>query len=520
MTTQNNLKSELDEHARNDTKLAAVVQKNSHDGYWFWNLEKPAEAWMSPEFWELFGYEASDMKGLASEWRALCFSDELETPQVSLKAHCTGDDASFDQVMRYRHKEGHAVWVRCRGVIVRDEAGQPVRMLVGHTDVSSMMQVEETRGRLQAQASLRRAKQDIQNLEAYKAVLNASPIGTCLWRICDHSDPGAMVLALVSDGASQVSATDIRQFVGQTMQEAFPELLKTDLPQSYIDVLRSGEATTQEIEYGDSNISKKWFHVRLFKVSETLVAISYDDISERKLAERKLAAMRRRLERSNSELEQFAYVASHDLQEPLRMVAMFTQLLARQYEDKLDAQAKEYIKYASDGAMRMKSLIESLLEVSRITSRKEVLIPVDLDALVSHLLEGMRHSKTLDGVTVNRDVLPSILGDASQLRRVFQNLIGNAVKFNRSEDPTVTIGAQTLGDKVQITVADNGVGIPEHQHKRIFEMFKRLHKRSEFGGTGMGLAIVQRIVERHNGLISVESADGQGTTFRLTFPSA
>ena len=390
MATRNDLKSELDALVRRDCGTSKLLQNNSQGGHWYWNLETPADAWMSPGFWELFGYDPTQKTHLTSDWLELFFPEDHKTAHDSLKEHCAESNRQYDQVLRYRHAQGHAVWVRCRGIVVRDDTGRPVRMLGAHTDVTSMMATEEeSRQRLIATGS----------------------------------------------------------------------------------------------------------------------------------AEGELAVTRRQLQRSNSELEQFAYVASHDLQEPLRMVASFTQLLATQYEDKLDDQAKKYIHYASDGAIRMQALVESLLAVSRISKSTKGMARVDLDALVDQVIDGMTHSQALPGVTINKDSLPTILGDEQQLSEAFENLIGNAIKFNRSKTPTITIGALSDATLVRIVVQDNGIGIPQHEHKRIFEMFQRLHKRSEFEGTGMGLALAQRIVERHQGTISVESAPGQGAAFQLTFPS-
>ena len=359
-----------------------------------------------------------------------------------------------------------------------------------------------------------------ETLAAYKAVFNASPLGICVWNIEDPTDPGAMKLELVNDGANSVSGTDMRQFLGRSMRDAFPELLETKLPQRYIDVLLSGESTIEELEYGDANIDHKWFHVRVFKVSKHLVAISYDDITREKLAAQELAVTRRKqLERSKQELEQFAYVASHDLQEPLRMVASFTQLLAKQHDDKLDAQAKKYIHFATDGAVRMQALIDGLLSLSRISRSMAPLVPVDLNDVAKRVIAAMRRSKTLENVEVKYESLPTILGDANQLELVFQNLIQNAAKFNRSATPVIAIGTRTHQATVEIFVKDNGIGIEENQHARIFEIFQRLNKRSEFDGSGVGLALVQKIVEHHDGAVEVESAPDKGAIFRLLFPS-
>jgi PAS domain S-box-containing protein len=252
---------------------------------------------------------------------------------------------------------------------------------------------------------------------------------------------------------------------------------------------------------------------------ETLVISIIRDISGRKETEARLRAIAADLERSNKELEQFAYVASHDLQEPLRMVASYTQLLARRYRGKLDQDADEFIGFAVDGARRMQELINDLLAYSRVGSRALELQPVDTAAVVDQVISDLSLAIEDTGASVTRGELPTIRADPRQIQQLFQNLLANAIKFHKpGTTPVVRISARQRDGHWTFSVCDNGIGIEPQYLDRIFVLFQRLHSRADYAGTGIGLAICKKIVERHGGTIRVESEPGHGTTFEFTLP--
>jgi PAS domain S-box-containing protein len=243
------------------------------------------------------------------------------------------------------------------------------------------------------------------------------------------------------------------------------------------------------------------------------------DITDRKRAQAVLRAAYEELARSNAELQQFAYVASHDLQEPLRMIGSYTQLLERRYGDKLDSDAREFMGFIVDGATRMKQLIEDLLAYSRVGTRGKELRPVSAQAALERALVNLRAGVEASGAEVTHDALPEVSGDDTQLTQLFQNLIGNAIKFRRTDEPPrVHVGAHDSGDEWRFSVADNGIGIERQYFERIFMVFQRLHTREEYAGTGIGLAICKKVVDRHHGRIWVESVHGKGSTFIFTLP--
>ena len=232
-----------------------------------------------------------------------------------------------------------------------------------------------------------------------------------------------------------------------------------------------------------------------------------------------LEKTRRALQRSNQELEQFAYVASHDLQEPLRMVASYCQLIERRYTDALGDEGKEFVGYAVDGATRMQALINDLLTYSRVGRQDGPLRRVEAKQVVEHALVNLSNAIEESGAAISVGDLPAVMGDASQLTRLFQNLIGNAIKFRGERRPEVEVGAEPDGDNVAFRVRDNGIGIEARHVERVFQIFQRLHSREQYEGTGIGLAVCRRIVERHGGTIELESEPGVGTTFLFTLPA-
>ncbi len=243
------------------------------------------------------------------------------------------------------------------------------------------------------------------------------------------------------------------------------------------------------------------------------------DMSERKRAEERLRVYAENLKRSNEDLERFAYVSSHDLQEPLRTIVSFTQLLERRYKGQMGREADEYIDYIVDAGKRMQALINDLLEYSRVTTRGGEITESDSEMALEQAISNLRSQLEASGTAVTHDPLPAVLADPPQLVQVFQNLISNAVKYRREDEPPkVHVSAERRNGYVQFSVADNGIGIEPQYFDRIFVIFQRLHGREKYSGTGIGLAVVKRIVERHGGAIRVESEPGKGATFFFTLP--
>jgi PAS domain S-box-containing protein len=246
---------------------------------------------------------------------------------------------------------------------------------------------------------------------------------------------------------------------------------------------------------------------------------SFRDITKRQRAEEALKRTADELARSNADLKQFAYSVSHDLREPLRSIAGFVKLLEKRYTGQLDEKADEFIGYIIDGVKKMERLIHDILEYSQVDAKGKDFWPVNCSIAVEEAVNNLRSAIEESGVELTYDLLPTLIADSSQLSRLFQNLISNAIKFRGNEPLKIHISAQQKGDEWIFSVRDNGIGIDPQFFERIFVIFQRLHTKEEYKGTGIGLAICKKIVERHGGRIWVESAPGAGSIFQFTLPS-
>ncbi len=311
----------------------------------------------------------------------------------------------------------------------------------------------------------------------------------------------------------------VGQKVKNIIPEGFAERLIADALRSAEDALAQQIGTGIELTGRRKNGSDFPIEIMLSPLESAegiLVTAAIRDITKRKKAEAHLLQKVEELNRSNEELGQFAYIASHDLQEPLRMVASYTQLLSRRYKGKLDSDADEFISFAVDGASRMQRLIRDLLAYSRVGTIEMDLLDTSSEEALQQALINLRGAIEEKGALVTHDPLPTVLADETQLIQLFQNLVGNAIKYQNPGVPRVHISAaKNGGKKWMFSVKDNGLGIDPQYFEKIFGVFQRLHKREEFAGTGIGLAICKKIVERHGGSISVESQPGQGSIFRF-----
>ncbi len=258
----------------------------------------------------------------------------------------------------------------------------------------------------------------------------------------------------------------------------------------------------------------------IFNRTIAIIAVAFIVIviMRRKRTEERIVESNESLQRSNEELQQFAYVTSHDLREPSRMVINFLGLLERRYAEQLDETARSYIRYAVDGSQRMEVLIDDILAFSRVDSRARLFTEVDMNDVMSTVLEDLSSSLNENGATVTFDHLPTVRGDCSQLVQLLGNLIGNALKYRSDESPVVHVAVEREHEAWRFSVIDNGIGIERQYHERIFQMFQRLHTNDTYPGSGIGLAIAKKIVERHGGRIGVESEPGKGSKFFFTLP--
>jgi PAS domain S-box-containing protein len=347
----------------------------------------------------------------------------------------------------------------------------------------------------------------------FRSAVEASPNGIVM------ADPAGRIV-LANRRMEVILGYRPDELIGRSVELLLPESLRRDhedLRRGYLADPRSRQMGAGRdlrarrkdgrevpVEIGLSPVRRE---------SGTHVLASIVDITQRKRVEDELR-------RSNEELERFAYVASHDLQEPLRMVGSYVQLLGKRYRGKLDADADDFIGYALEGALRMQRLIEELLAYSRVGTRGAEPVPTDAGAAVAGALRSLKLAIEEAGATVTVEPLPTVLANPGQLEQVFLNLLSNALKFRGSAPPAIHVSAERHDRVWELRVRDNGLGIDPQYFDRIFVIFQRLHARDDYPGTGMGLAIAKKIVERHGGRISVESTPGEGATFSFTLPAA
>ena len=449
-------------------------------------------------FCDMLGYSREEMLGMTP---MDIFSVDRETLERDYDA-LIADRASMAGVVegRYRRKDGGYVPVEARRRAVQTDAGW---IIVGTaTDITLRKEAEE---------ALRASE------ERFRRTFEVAGTGVALIaldrrflrvnrRMCEIL--GYTEAELLRLRGRDISHPDDLDMINK---------LRPDLYEGRLDVIRIEKRYLRKdgsVVWAASTVT-----VERNAAGEPLYEIAiYEDISARKAAEDALRAAHDELARSNAELEQFAYVASHDLQEPLRMVASYTQLLGKRYGDRLDGDAREFMAYIIDGAARMKQLIEDLLAYSRVGTRGKEFRPVKLDVVVSRARTSLRAALEESGGELTSDALPEVEGDELQLFQLMQNLVGNALKFHGAAPPRVHVSALEKEHEYVVSVQDNGIGIDPQYFERIFMVFQRLHDKGEYPGTGIGLAICKKVVDRHGGHLWVESAPGKGSCFKFSLP--
>lgn len=399
-----------------------------------------------------------------------------------------------------------------------------------HTDELESQIYEKTAALNTELSERKRAEQSLRDSEAlYHSLVDTLPISIIRKDLNGRVTYG-------NRGYCERMGRPLAELMGKSDYELFPK----DLAEKYCNddekVVRSGEIFEGIEEHRAKDGTKSFVHVLKAPVRDArnLVVgtqVIFWDVTARKLAEEALERAAAELARSNKELEQFAYVASHDLQEPLRMITSYTQLIAKRYHEKLDQDARDFMHFAVDGAMRMQKLIQGLLEYSRVGSRGKPLEPTDTGNALGGAMANLRIAIEESRAKVTHDALPTLMADPIQLTQLFQNLIGNALKFRGEAPPAIHVSAERRArpesgapnapaEEWVFHVRDNGIGIEPQYFERIFVIFQRLHTQDRYPGTGIGLAICRKIVERHGGRIWLESKPGEGTCFHFTLPAA
>ncbi len=489
-------RKQIEESLRESNERWHLAVQGNNDGIWDWNV-KTNEVFFSVRWKEMLGYKDSEIANHLDEWAKRVHPDDLGWVTQAVQEHFAKKTPYYSTEHRVLCKDGTYKWILDRGQALWDETGNVVRMAGSHTDISDRKQAEvEIR---ELNAALANAVEGISRLDQQGRYIN------------------------VNKAYAQMVGYQPFEMIGKDWKETvYPEDLDKLLV-AYQQMLADGKVKTEArgVRKDGSIFYKQLVMISAYDEQKQLTGhhCFMKDISDRKQAEEELKNQRQELMRSNAELEQFAYVASHDLQEPLRMVTSYLQLLERRYKHKLDANADEFITYAVDGASRMQVLINDLLTYSRLSRPSQPFKLVDCNLILNDILANLQIAIKDNKVVVTHDTLPKIIAAPTQLSQLFQNLIGNAIKFRREIPLQIHITAEHHGVKWLFSVQDNGIGIESQYINRIFLIFQRLHSRTKYPGTGIGLAVCKKIVERHGGELWVESELGKGSTFYFTIPN-
>jgi PAS domain S-box-containing protein len=448
---------------------------------------------------EILGYSEHELLGLTG--RQISHPDDLDIINEQRPRLYAGEIDAVRVEKRYLRKDGSVVWVHFSMTVERDDAGAPLYEIAVFEDITTQ---------LYAQLKLRESE------ARYRQTFELAASGIC------HVKDGRFVR--VNKRLCEMLGYPEHELLGRHVKDiSHPE--DRDVTDAGRARIRAGEIESARFEkrYIRADGTVVWCRIAIALVRDvfgmpTYEVAVFDDITDRKKAEAALHEAHEELKRSNAELEQFAYVASHDLQEPLRMVASYTQLLARRYDERLDSDAREFMSYIVDGASRMKQLIEDLLAYSRVGTKGIAFANVSAEAALRRALFNLRGGIEEARAAVTHDPMPTLPADEVQLGQLFQNLIGNALKFRSQADPKIHIVVTESASEYTFEVRDNGIGIEPQYFERIFMVFQRLHNKGEYPGTGIGLAICKKVVERHGGRIWVESRPGEGSSFFFTLP--
>lgn len=411
------------------------------------------------------------------------------------------------------HRDGHIVHIEARTSILKDANGQSI----GACGV--FMDVTERKNR---EIELQKLNEQLNKQQARLRLVFENVPGL-IWEL--YRESSTKNTEIVSDYAEVLLGYPPKAW--QETENFWRTIVHPDdlesTTQKTAAIVESGKPGGYEFRciHRDGHIVPIEAHLSLLKDGQgTPVGICgvFMDLTERKKYEEQLSEKAEALRRSNAELETFAYLASHDLQEPLRMISSYLQLLEQRYGDRLDGDAKEFIAYAVDGSSRMKMLINDLLTYSRVQRAERVYLEVDLEKTLQRSLHNLQLAIEDARAEITHDPLPKIMGNETQFMQVFQNLIGNALKFRRADPPKIHVGVREEEDHWLFSVSDNGIGIDNQFLDRIFVIFQRLHSKTKYPGTGIGLAICKRVIENHQGKIWAESTVNVGTTFYFTLP--
>lgn len=483
------LQQELYQRIKTDDDIFDFLQQSSLDGLWYWDLTNQEQEWMNEQFWHTLGYDPAEMPHLASAWQDIIHPDDLAAAIKRVGQHLADPSVPYDQVVRYTHKDGHTVWIRCRGMAIREADGTPTRLLGAHVDITAEKEKEAMLERSKEIARIGRWEVDMvrQNIFWDKQT-------KAIHEVDDAYQPNVeTAIGFYKEGHDRDT---INRYFTAAVSDGTPFDLELQI------VTAKGRETWVRTIGQAEMVNGKCR--RIYGI--------FQDIDARKRSELRLLDYSV-MEAKAKEMEQFAYVASHDLREPLLTIKGYLDVIREDLGEQLPELAIEYLGVIDGAANRMDELIKGLLDYSRLSQIKTAR-SVDINRILGELVAdfgGISNAK------IEYADLPKISGYPLEIKLLFQNLISNAIRYHRDGvAPRIRVSHRVLDEGWEFTVADNGIGIKEGQLVNIFGLYRQLHDKGKSEGYGIGLANCKKIVELHGGRIWATSVPGEGSEFHFT----
>lgn len=513
MSEEHYLKRELYRLIAEDEGIFDFLANNILDGVWYWDLDHIDQEWLNPRFMNFFGFEEGEMAHSPEWWQANIHPDDLQKALENFEAHKADPDHPYDQVVRYRHRNGETVWVRCKGLIVRNKDGRPIRMLGVHMDVTDLKRTEA---------------EFLDATDRYKLVMDGIVAGVWDWiRPEDRQSDGPQDedTLYLSPRYYELLEYEDREIIGtfKTMKAS----VHSDDHDRVIAFLQTCFTSDSPVQTDYRLCCKsgayRWFQGTAIAAQDSdgkprRVVGSIIDIHDLKSAQAKLDDQSRQLERSNRELQQFAYVASHDLKAPLRGIGNLASWIEEDLADTMSAQTRENMDLLKGRIARLENLLDDLLAYSRVGRDQSKVETVELAPLLQREFDLLGQSDRFD-LQLDLDQT-SVCLQPAPFSAVIRNLLSNALKHHDKTSGHIRIGLRTEAEQYTVSIEDDGPGIAPDFHERIFGMFQALQPRDKVEGSGMGLAIVRKQVEAFGGRIWLRSdpALKRGAIFYFTWP--
>jgi len=482
----NHLRKELYQLIKSDSSIFDFILDIALDGLSYCDIENHNNEWMSPGFWLMLGYNPEELPGNTFAWKDLVHPDDLQLAADNFNRHKENPNDPHDYVIRYIHKNGSTVWIRCRGFAIRNNEGKVIRILRTHLDITKQKEHEEK----------------------YNLLFHSIDEGFCIIEMLFDEHKKPVDYRFLAINTSFEKQTGLHDAVGKRMREFAPNH-EEHWFETYGKIALTGEPIRFE---NRAEQLQRWYDVYAFRFGEPKnfqVGILFNDITKRKQGEEQLLAL-------NHELEAFSYSVAHDLRAPLRSVHGYAGILDEDYGNVLDKEGKRIIETIKYNSSKMGRLIDDLLAFSRLGRKEIQLGKIDMNALIQDVLAEINKS-VVHKAQIETDHLHTIRGDYSLLVQVMFNLISNAIKYSsKSESPHIRISSEEKNGEIVFTTKDNGAGFDMKYVHKLFGVFQRLHKDREFEGTGIGLAIVNRIIAKHGGKIWAEGKVNEGAAFYFT----